>query len=200
MKRVMGEVMPKLNMLKEKIKKRIRKEIRGKLSKQDDTQRLQKSNLIKEKLFKLAEFKQAKCVMFYIAKDKEVETQFMIDGAKKLGKKIAVPAVLTEEKRMTAALVGDLGKELCLGPYGVLQPKPGSIREIPHEKIDLVIVPGIAFDKQGIRVGRGAGYYDRFLAGLPCAVPRIGLAFSFQVLDSLPALSHDIPVTQVISA
>lgn len=187
-------------MLKERAKAQIRKEIRESLHKQDDAQRLRKSNLIKEKLFQLSQFKQAKCIMFYLAKDKEVETRTMIAEARRLGKKIAVPVIFTEEGRMTAALVEDCEKELCPGPYGLWQPKQDCIREIPCEKIDLVIVPGLAFDKQGMRIGRGAGYYDKFLSGVPRAVPRIGLAFDFQVFNSLPALSHDIPVTQVVSA
>lgn len=182
-------------------KSEIRKEIREKLNKQSATQRLRKSRLIKQKLFELAEFKRAEYVLFYIATDKEVETRFMITEAKKFGKKIVVPMVLKgEKKRMIASLITDLKTETSLGPYGILQPKKQYKRQVPRERIDLVVVPGLAFDKQGHRLGRGGGYYDKFLATLPALIPRIGLAFDFQVIKSLPFFSHDISVTRVISA
>jgi len=182
------------------LKAKIRKEIKEKLNKLNHTQRLRKSRLIKKRLFELAEFKKARYVLFYIATKEEVQTRFMLVEARKLGKKIVVPTVLKGEKRMVASLTEDLKSELSLGPYGILQPKRRYIRPVVPELIDLVVVPGLAFDKKGNRLGRGAGYYDKFLAGLPGDTPRIGLAFDFQVLRSLPALSHDISVTKVISA
>lgn len=182
------------------LKPKIRKEIKDKLNKQKDTQRLRKSHLIKEKLFNLAEFKRAKCVMFYVATDKEVETEFMITAAKNFGKEIVVPTILVREKRMIASFIKDLKTELAPGPYGILQPKRECLRPAPGSKIDLVVVPGLAFDRQGRRLGRGRGYYDKFLASLSAHIPRIGLAFDFQVLKDLPAFSHDISVTKVISA
>lgn len=182
------------------LKRKFRKEIRSRLVKQSNQQRLRKSRLIKKRLFNLAEFKRAKCVMFYIATDEEVETRFMILEAQKIGKRIAVPVILRKEKKIIASLIEDMEKELAPGPYGVLQPQSKHIRPIPHKSIDLVVVPGVAFDKEGRRLGRGGGYYDKFLARLPLGIPRIGLAFDFQVLKDLPVLSHDIPVTRVISA
>ena len=169
----------------------IRKEIKEKLNKQSKAQRLRKSRLIKEKLFNLTEFKRAGYVMFYIATDNEVETNFMIAEAQKIGKKIAVPVIFKGEKRLIASLLENF-KELTPGPYKLLQPQNKYIREIPKEKIDLVVVPGLAFDKEGHRLGRGGGYYDRFLADFPSDTPRIGLAFDFQVVKSLPFLSHDV--------
>ena len=182
------------------LKPRIRKEIKEKLNKQNNTQRLHKSRLVKDKLFNLAEFKKAEYVMFYIAKNNEVQTDFMIAEAKTIGKKIVVPVTLKKEKRIIASLVEDFEKELTLGPYGISQPQNKYIREISSEKIDLVVVPGLAFDQRGNRLGRGGGYYDKFLASLPARIPRIGLAFDFQVLNDLPFLSHDVSVTKVISA
>ena len=182
------------------MKQKIRKDIKDKLNKQNNLQRLRKSRLIKKRLFSLAEFKKAKFVMFYVATDKEVQTRFMMTEARKIGKKIAVPAILRGEKRIIASLVEDFEKELTPGPYGILQPQRKYIREMPHKSIDLVVVPGLAFDRQGRRLGRGGGYYDKFLAGLPSDIPRIGLAFDFQLLTGLPVLSHDVSVTKVISA
>lgn len=182
------------------VKSRIRKEIKEKLNKQNDTQRLRKSKLIQKKLFQLAEFKRAEFVMFYVADENEVQTHSMIAEAQKIGKKILVPKILMREKRIIASVLENIEEELSPGPYGIKQPKSKYTREIPSEKIDLAVVPGLAFDKAGHRLGRGGGYYDKFLAGLPEDAARIGLAFDFQLLDDLPFLSHDISVTKVISA
>jgi 5-formyltetrahydrofolate cyclo-ligase len=176
----------------------IRKEIKEKLNRLTQAQRLRKSRLIKKRLFNLTEFKRAKYVMFYVATDKEVQTNFMITAAQKIGKKILVPVILGRE--IVASLIEDFEKELTLGPYRIRQPQKKYIREFSSKKIDLVVVPGLAFDKAGRRLGRGGGYYDRFLAKLPSQIPYIGLAFDFQILKNLPTLSHDIQVTKVISA
>ena len=73
-------------------------------------------------------------------------------------------------------------------------------RLVPTEEIDLVIVPGLAFDLKGNRLGRGAGYYDRFLKILAPEVPSIGLAFGFQIVEDIPVHLHDMPVFRVLSA
>lgn len=177
-----------------------RKEIKEKLDRQNNEQRLQKSFSIKEKLFQLAEFKRAEYIMFYLATKEEVQTQPMIDEALKIGKKILVPVILKGENRIIASRIEDLKGELAPGPHGILQPRDVCIRKVPPEKIDLAVVPGLAFDRQNRRLGRGGGYYDRFLVSLPADIPRIGLAFDFQLVEALPALSHDIPVTKAISA
>lgn len=182
------------------VKDKIRKEIREKLNHQSQTQRLRKSNLIKKKLFRLAEFKRAGLVMFYIATDTEVQTRSMILEARKIGKQIAVPVILEGEKKIVPSLIDDIEQELSVGPFGILRPHSQYIRKVPAEAIDLVVVPGLAFDRQGHRLGRGGGYYDRFLTGLPPRTARVGVAFNFQVYPRLPFLSHDIPVTKVISA
>ncbi len=182
------------------LKDSFRKEIKEKLDRQNNKQRLQKSFLIKKKFFELAEFKRAKQVMFYLATKEEVQTHLMIEEALKIGKKISVPVILKGENRIIASQIEDSKTDLVPGPYGILRPRDECIREVPPEKINLVVVPGLAFDRQNRRLGRGGGYYDKFMASLPADIPRIGLAFDFQLVETLPALSHDIPVTKLISA
>ena len=76
---------------------------------------------------------------------------------------------------------------------------PGRIVRYPLDEIDLSIIPGVAFDKKNHRLGRGAGYYDRFLSSLPRKIPSIGLAFDFQIVASFPLQEHDVPVSRVIT-
>jgi len=184
-----------------KTKDNIRTLIRKRLKKQKEVQRLKKSFYIKEKLFSLVEFIKAKTILFYLSFDGEVETLMMIDKAISLGKKIAAPVINRRSAKLVPVLVNDFGRSLELGPYGVLQPRPNRKNILPINKIDLIIVPALAFDRSGNRIGRGKGYYDRFLNSLSRPIPTIGLAFDFQVSTRLSCVkSHDFCVDKVLSA
>jgi 5-formyltetrahydrofolate cyclo-ligase len=87
--------------------------------------------------------------------------------------------------------------KLKLGPYGVHEPVEEKCLRLAD--LDLIIVPGLAFDKSGNRLGRGKGYYDRFLSKLPSDTQSVGLAFDFQILPFVPTTEHDVSVTRVIS-
>lgn len=182
-------------------KGQIREEILDLLKKQGEESRQKKSFQIKEKLFSQTLFLQANTVMFYIAKREEVDTSAMIEDALKLGKKVVVPMILVKEKKIIPSQLINPKKELEKGPYGIYQPKNQFMRKVLLKTIDLVVVPGVAFDRKGNRLGRGGGYFDRFLSKFKkCDVPVFGLAFKFQILNKLPVLSHDIPVNKLICA
>ncbi|HAJ57646.1 MAG TPA: 5-formyltetrahydrofolate cyclo-ligase [Candidatus Omnitrophica bacterium] len=182
-------------------KKKIRKEVLGKLRDHKEEDRVKKSSKIAKKLFLLKEFLKAKTVLFYLSFDGEVDTLRMIRDTIKQGKRVAVPAILKGKNEIFASLLKNFDAELKIGPYGVLHPKEEYIRPISPETIDLVIVPGLAFDEAGNRLGRGMGYYDRFLSRLPEDTPTVGLAFDFQVIDDFPPLEpHDLAVSKILFA
>ena len=135
--------------------------------------------------------------MFYIAMSGEVETKEMIQKAKKLGKIIAVPVCVKNRTSLRPALFVSHA-HLRKGPYGVSEPAVN--RFIDLKDLDLVITPGVAFDKKGNRLGSGKGYYDRFLSKIPKDTPSIGLAYSLQILPAVPTNSSDISVTKVLFA
>jgi 5-formyltetrahydrofolate cyclo-ligase len=177
-------------------KERLRSRILSRLQRQKEEEGSHKSALIKEKLFRNKVFKKAKKVMFYISCGGEVDTGEMIKKAQKLGKIIAVP--VCRNKRMLKPSLFRANAKLVKGPYRVYEP---AIRKfIDLEDLDAVIVPGLAFDKKGMRLGRGKGYYDNFLRMLPKDTPSIGLAFDFQILPFVPATTTDVSVKRVISA
>jgi len=178
-------------------KRQIRSKILFKLQSQKEEIRNRKSKVISKKLLRRAVYKKAKIVMFYLSKNREVNTQEMISAALAQGKVIAVPVVDRKTNMITPCKIG-LGTRFTVGQYGILEPVKKC--RIAPEKIGLVVVPGVAFDKKGSRLGRGKGYYDRFLASLPGSVPRIGLAFDFQILPYLPVYPHDLSVDSIISA
>lgn len=187
-------------MIQEK-KKKIRKELLRKLKEHKEEDRSKKSSEIRKKLFSLREFLKAKTVLFYLSLDDEVDTMRMIKDCMKQGKQVAVPVIEKEGRRIIPSLLKDVDAELSCGPYGICHPKKDYIRPLSLESIDLVVVPGLAFDRAGNRLGRGHGYYDRFLSRLPKDVPTVGLAFDFQMLDDFPPLEpHDLSVTTVLFA
>jgi 5-formyltetrahydrofolate cyclo-ligase len=182
------------------MKHKIRHHIRQKIKSISELEKSGKSDIIKKKLFNEEEFKKAKVVMFYVSLKDEVNTLAMIDEAVKTGKSVCVPVILKEEKRLIAGEIKNRSEDLERQHFGIYQPKDGNVREIPLENIDLIIVPGVAFDKNNMRLGRGHGYYDKFLCGIPSSTKTIGLAFDFQVVENLPKDSHDIPVWKTITA
>lgn len=178
-------------------KQSIRSKILLLLKNQKEEDRDRKSKLIKRKLLRTKVFKKAKNVMFYVAFGGEVETNEMIKEAKKLGKIVTVP-IGTNNRASLRPCILDEHAKLRKGPYGVYEPVSKCfLREI---NLDLVIVPGLAFDKKGRRLGRGKGCYDRFLNSLSGKTASIGLAFDFQILPKVPTATHDVNVSRVLYA
>ena len=180
-------------------KQELRKAILESILKQKEDESSFKSRVIREKFLALPVFRKAKTILFYASIKGEVDTFAMIKEALALGKKVLLPVVKKEEERIVPVALTSLNG-LTRGAYGIPEPAVSGATEEALNKIDLVVVPGVAFDRKNNRLGRGAGYYDRFLSELPATTPRIGLAFDVQIVDVLPGLeSHDQPVTQVIS-
>lgn len=179
-------------------KKKIREEILKGLHNISKDEKERKVKALKEKLFSLKEFKKAKCVMFYVSKHYEVDTHEMIDESIVMGKKVVVPITLKEEKMLKPSELKDREKELIKSHYGIHQPGEEHIRPVLLEEVNLMVVPGLAFDKNGHRLGHGGGYYDRFLEKAPPTVFTVGLAFGFQVVDELPTHTTDIPVNKIL--
>jgi 5-formyltetrahydrofolate cyclo-ligase len=140
------------------------------------------SKRIQEFVIESKEFKSAKVVGAYYAFGSEVKTDLILEKAKVLGKKVALPSV--EGESLTFYELSS-GKYLVKGRFGIMEPLPYG----PVERMDLLVVPGIAFDKKGYRLGYGKGYYDKFLAEK--SLFSIGLAYSFQLLESLPRGKYD---------
>lgn len=175
-------------------KKEIRSKILGKLKRQKEEERERKSKIIQKKLFRTAVFKKAKRIMFYISFGGEVNTERMIKKTQDLGKTVAVP-VCTKNNSIRPCLLLK-NSRLIKGRYGIYE--PAIKRFIRRQDLDLVITPGVAFDKKGRRLGRGKGCYDYFLKRLPKRIPALGLAFDFQILPIIPATKRDVRINRVL--
>ena len=178
-------------------KGQIRKELSKQLQVQARDVRAKKSTIIKEKLFSLPEFKKAECIMFYASKDDEVDTSEMIDEALGMGKRVALPRC-TSLQTVIPKVIGNRKADLEKSTYGICEPRECQ-KNAKLEEIDIIVVPGIAFDRHNRRLGRGKGYYDKFLGGLPRDSVSIGIAFDFQLVKNLPYDPYDVPVSKVIT-
>lgn len=159
-------------------------------------QRAAKSAAILQRLFERADFKAARTIMAYASFGTEVETLDLPRRCIENKQRLVLPRIGTADNSMHAHLIQDLSRELAAHPLGFREPRPNTPQIAPDE-IDLIVIPGLAFSKQGIRLGRGQGYYDRFLSRTTAF--RIGLAFDVQILDTLPFEAHDELVNAVMT-
>ena len=152
------------------------------------------------RLIELPEYVAAAAVLWYVDARSEVRTRLELPAALASGKQIVVPYCQSDELRLFRL---ESLAELVIGAYGILEP-PTELRERAEKRvlpaaIDLAIVPGVAFDRSGTRLGHGFGYYDKLLAQLSPDTPRIGLAFECQLFDELPRDEHDVAMSAIVT-
>ena len=158
--------------------------------------RQERSRRIAERLWRLEAFWRARRVLFYAAGGGEVETLPLLERWIEEGRKVILPRV--EGEAMILAEVDGL-KDLAPGYRGLLEPRSDRGRVVPSGAVEVALVPGLAFDLEGNRLGRGGGHYDRTLACIGPKALKIGLAFDFQVVDHLPVEARDVPVDCVVT-
>lgn len=160
----------------------------------------EKSRLICEKLVALPEYQRAKTVMWYVDARSEVRTRHFLPIALQGSQRIVVPYCVNGELERFLLQTMD---ELALGMYRILEPRT-ELRDLPEKKVpvdelDMIVVPGVAFDRQGGRMGHGFGYYDKLLQYARPGVPFIALAFECQLFESIPTQAHDIYMDKILT-
>lgn len=171
----------------------IRQQLRQRLAAMTDAQRHSKSVAACSLIAATAEFQAAKSVMVFLSTPLEVDTAPLALRSWQQGKTVIVPKVSWDAKRMVPIEISSLSDEsVRVTRQGIREPISGS--PVPLSFIDLVVVPGLGFTEQGHRIGRGMGFYDRFLAQAEFLGVSCGLAFEEQVMPSIPMLDHDVPL------
>lgn len=150
-----------------------------------------------QNLAELPEYRQAEIVMVFLSLPGEIDTTALVLKAWQDRKRVLAPRVSWEQRRMMPIEIRSLTHDLAISGLGIREPAAGT--PIPPGLIDLVVVPGLGFDVYGNRLGRGRGFYDRFLAipefrGVAC-----GFAFEEQVVDELPSGPLDRPVSILVT-
>ncbi len=158
----------------------------------------EKSLQIEQKLFELQDIKQALLVMFYISFASEVQTLSMIRRALQAGYRVGVPVVDEERRQLLISEIYGLEHQLHKGSFGVWEPKPQFIHPLELPQIEVVILPGVAFDERGHRLGYGKGYYDKLLKEARHQV-LIGLAYEVQIAPAVPESDQDVKVHLVVT-
>ncbi len=154
---------------------------------------------IAETLFSLKDYRQSQKVLVYLALKSEAQTEKIVQKSFEEGKRVFVPVVDRKKDELLISELPDLKINLVKGAYGVLEPVEKDRKITAPEIIDLAIVPGLAFDGEGARLGHGKGYYDRLLKRLSPHALRLGLAFGCQILPSIPYCEHDVRVHKVLT-
>lgn len=173
------------------MKQEIRKEIRVK-KKETGADKLTEMSIPSTSAIEMnMHYQDAGIVMLYHPLWDEVDIRPLFDRALNSGKKVILPTVKGDDI-IPVEITKDT--EWIVGEYNILEP----VAEPYNGHIDLIVVPGVAFDTQNNRLGRGKGYYDRFLAKHQTAY-RLGLCFKFQMVDKVPTEPFDLPMNEVIS-
>lgn len=173
-------------------KDHIRKEVKEKRMNLSLAEAHQKNESIFHKVIASNVFRQAECIYCYVSLQQEVSTIKLIDYALSIGKSVAVPRV--DGRNMDFYYINSMD-DLVPGCMKILEPK--TYCQPAREKHALVILPGLAFDNAGNRIGYGGGYYDRYLEDKPDSF-KLGVAFDFQMYPQLPYETFDCLVDQVI--
>lgn len=156
------------------------------------------SQTIQDVFFLLPEFTCSENILFYVSIKNEVLTEKMICNAVSMGKSVFLPAIAKKKEELEIYEMISL-KHIVKGPYNTMEPDKLANRKADSGEIDLLVIPGIAFDTAGNRIGYGKGYYDKFLKGLSNSAFRIALAFDFQIVQEIQTSGHDIKVDKIIT-
>lgn len=174
-------------------KRTLRKSCIARRNSFEPSELITRSQTIIMSLNQLECIKDAKCIMCYVSFGSEVFTHNCIEDWLRSGKKICVPYIAgsdSDQKSMLALEITDFN-ELSPGSYGILEPKFETCKIISPDDIDVIIIPGLAFDICKNRLGYGGGYYDRYITDVRNDCKRVAVCFDFQVVENIPAEMHD---------
>ncbi len=158
-----------------------------------------KSRAVAGQLEELPFYREAATIMFFLSFRSEVDTRGMVEENLAKGKRVLVPKSLPKERVLVPSQLLDLEKDLALGYYDIPEPRAEALRPVEPAEIDLLIVPGVAFDLQGNRRGYGGGYYDRFFERLRPEVPLVAIAFELQIVSRVPIEPWDRRMDWVVT-
>jgi 5-formyltetrahydrofolate cyclo-ligase len=174
----------------------LRKQIRGALQKISQVARNAMSAQIRDRLKEQTLWKNAGSVLFFAPLPDEPDVWPLLEDRLAAGKIAALPRFDSASNGYVACRVQNLQSDIVTGQFGIREPRANCV-EIPLNRLDLVLVPGVGFDLQGRRLGRGRGFYDRMLAdvdGIKC-----GIAFDEQVVNEVPAGPQDVRLNIILT-
>ena len=182
-----------------KTKIAIRKMIVQKREELGGLEKEKKNIAIAQRLLGMDEFKKSKTVFCFLSTSSEVQTGRIIRESLRLGKQVLVPLLDPGEKNLKASRILSMDIDFVIGECGVRQPAPKFRDIVPFSNIDFVVVPGLAFDNFGNRIGYGGGFYDKFFKKITRDVSRVAVSYDFQLFNLVPHSDLDEPVHFLIT-
>lgn len=183
----------------QKTKTEIRNEIFTKMSELTEKSISEKTQKIEERLFEFANFLESKITLLYLNHSKEVLTKGIIDKCFEYNKIVVLPFKDASPHEFRLLKIDDPETDLKPDINGYLKPDTERCKAVPVDRIDIAIIPGIAFDEKGGRVGSGDGYYNRLIPKLPITTRKVALAFEEQIVQIVPNDTHDKYVDIIIT-
>jgi len=178
-------------------------EIRSNIAKILDAlsdRKIEKKTLkIETRLFEFANFLEANIALLYINSNCEVNTLKILQRCLDIKKIVILPVFDITTFKMRLMKIDNLETDLTIGQRGILEPDPSRCNVVPIECIDIAIIPGVAFDEKGGRIGSGDGYYDRLIPDLPITARKVALTFEEQIVPQIQMESHDKYVDIIIT-
>ena len=172
----------------------MRRAIRARVSALDPTARALEEARLVSRLESLPGFDRSRTVLLYASTfGEEIDTRPILDAALRIGKRVACPKVVESERRLRLFEVIEPAVDLVASPRGIPEARSGC-PEIDPAEVDWALVPGLAFDRRGFRLGRGAGLYDRLLPMLGPETRTWALILEAQWVDRVPTEPHDRPI------
>jgi len=180
-------------------KRMLRRSVVGRILALDPESRRRSEVALAARFVRLPGMAEARTVLLYItAFPEEIATRPMIEDSLARGQHVLCPRVDRAARRLRLYRIDDPDRDLAPGTLGIPEPRL-ECREVDPEAVDWILVPGLAFDSRGYRLGRGAGHYDRLLPTLRPDAPRWALIHDCQWVEDLPVEPHDIPIDGVVS-
>ena len=183
------------------VKKELRTAMKARLAAVSPHETLHAAKSVLAQLESLEQWKRADIVLAFLSMKDEIDTIPILNAALDQGKTLTVPRVVGPD--LVFYQIQDLEKDVAPGAFGILEPVSGLCPvavETLSEHHSVALVPGLAFDKENFRLGRGKGFYDRFLASAGDSLYKIGIGYSFQLVEKVPREPHDKALDLVITS
>ena len=180
-------------------KSELRTAIQDRLKELTDREAAEKLEAIENRLFEFANFLESKIVLLYLGNTSGVDTRKILMRAYQYNKIVVLPVFGDSQPGIKLYKVDDIKADLKTGPGGVIRPDINRCKRVPIDRIDIAIMPGLAFDEKGGRIGLGTGYYDRLIPRLDITTRKVALTFEEQIIPQVPMESHDKHVDIIIT-
>lgn len=180
-------------------KQELREQMAGNLDGMPEETLAKKNQVVVDKLFEFANFLEAKIALLYLNKGWEIESRNIIERALAMNKIVVLPLINKDRPKVALYKIDIPEKDIVPDAEGIPTPDIGRCKKVPIDCIDIAIVPGLAFDEKGGRIGAGDGYYDHLIPRLPITTRKVAVALEEQVVPLIPMESHDKYVDIIIT-